>query len=195
MENNYANETTLFFQNSSIITSSVETGIQIYSGSVNINKSISTDGLCEIYANEVNAIDCNSSALYINGQTAESKKQLSYLEATKGIDELLYDVQDTMPEDAVSTTETDMIYFTTHNISDFITANSISIYLDKIISDENCVLYSRNGDINISGSEINYNGIIYAPNGIVTISANDVCISGTIIAKKVIVYGNDVTFK
>ena len=100
-----------------------------------------------------------------------------------------------MPEDAVSTTETDMIYFTTHNISDFITANSISIYLDKIISDENCVLYSRNGDINISGSEINYNGIIYAPNGIVTISANDVCISGTIIAKKVIVYGNDVTFK
>ena len=138
---------------------------------------------------------CNSSALYINGQTAESKKQLSYLEATKGIDELLYDVQDTMPEDAVSTTETDMIYFTTHNISDFITANSISIYLDKIISDENCVLYSRNGDINISGSEINYNGIIYAPNGIVTISANDVCISGTIIAKKVIVYGNDVTFK
>ena len=62
-------------------------------------------------------------------------------------------------------------------------------------ADENCVLYSRNGDINISGSEINYNGIIYAPNGIVTISANDVCISGTIIAKKVIVYGNDVTFK
>ncbi|HHX56340.1 MAG TPA: hypothetical protein GX705_08340 [Clostridiales bacterium] len=195
LENIDTGESILIFEKSSIITSSVETGLQIYAGSVNINKSISTDGLCEIYANEVNTINCNTKSFSVNGQLAESHKELYYLEATEGIDEFLHNVQDILPEDAVSLVDTDMIYYTTQKISDFVTANSIAIYLDKINSDENCVLYSRNGNINISGSEVNYNGIIYAPNGTVTISANDVRISGTIIAKKVIVYGTNVTFE
>lgn len=66
------------------------------------------------------------------------------------------------------------------NVSKIFTNNDI--YFLEVVSDKIVI-------------NDNYNGIIYAPNGIVTISANDVCISGTIIAKKVIVYGNDVTFK
>lgn len=44
------------------------------------------------------------------------------------------------------------------------------------------VLYSENGDINISGSDIVINGIIAAPNGTVRFSANNVTINGRIYA-------------
>jgi len=44
------------------------------------------------------------------------------------------------------------------------------------------VLYSENGDINISGSDIVINGILVAPNGTVRINANNVTINGRIYA-------------
>lgn len=44
--------------------------------------------------------------------------------------------------------------------------------------DSNILLYSQDGDIKISGNDININGIIYAPNGKVELSTNKFTLNG-----------------
>ena len=47
------------------------------------------------------------------------------------------------------------------------------------------VLYSRNGDITINGTNIDVNGILYAPNGKVVFNSNEANINGRIFADKI----------
>ncbi len=51
---------------------------------------------------------------------------------------------------------------------------SISIYLERLKSAENAIIDSRNGNVNISCSEIDFDEVIYAPNETVTLSANNI---------------------
>lgn len=183
------------FEKSSIVTSNTEIGIQIYADTINATKMISAEGLCDLYANKVNITDYNASTLCVNNQYVGSVQELNYSDCSAGIVELSSEIPDVLPVDAVSYDSLDMIYYTTNKITDFITGNSISIYLEKLESEENTILYSRNGNINISCSEIDFDGVIYAPNGTVTLSANNINIKGTIIAEKVIIYGNSVNFE
>ncbi len=183
------------FEKSSIVTSDTEIGIQIYADTIDANKMIFTEGLCDLYANKVNITDYNASTLCVNSQYVGSVQDLNYSDYSDGIAELSSKIPDTLPVDAVSYDSVDMIYYTTNKITDFITDKSISIYLERLKSAENAIIYSRNGNVNISCSEIDFDGVIYAPNGTVTLSANNINIKVTIIAEKVIIYGNSVTFE
>ena len=60
----------------------------------------------------------------------------------------------------------------TYNVNDFISTGRV-------------VLYSRNGNIKINGTNINMNGIIYAPNGTVSFNSNIANINGRIFADKI----------
>ncbi|MBO4650685.1 MAG: cellulose binding domain-containing protein [Clostridiales bacterium] len=61
----------------------------------------------------------------------------------------------------------------------------ITYNVDSISGDGRVVLFSRNGNITINGSQITLNGLIYAPNGSVDIFAYDTTINGRIVANSV----------
>lgn len=83
-------------------------------------------------------------------------------------------------------------------ISNIIVAEkNIDINSTDILSD-NSIIYSKNGNININASNVEYKGIIYAPNGTVSINGSKVKLIGAIIADKANIsagifegYGND----
>nr|MCR5235239.1 cellulose binding domain-containing protein [Lachnospiraceae bacterium] len=52
------------------------------------------------------------------------------------------------------------------------------------------LIVSENGDINISGSDINLNAVLYAPNGTVNINTSSLNLSGRIIAKNIHMSGS-----
>lgn len=82
------------------------------------------------------------------------------------------------------------IFMNTFLISD----SSININTSNLLASEKdnfSILYSRNGDINIDASNINFNGIIYAPNGTVNIKSANTNINGLIIANKIILNSNN----
>ena len=60
----------------------------------------------------------------------------------------------------------------TYNVNDFISTGRV-------------VLYSRNGNITINGTNIDMNGIMYAPNGTVAFNSNIANINGRIFADKI----------
>ena len=60
----------------------------------------------------------------------------------------------------------------TYNVNDFISAGRV-------------VLYSKNGNITINGTNIDMNGIMYAPNGTVAFNSNIANINGRIFADKI----------
>ena len=60
----------------------------------------------------------------------------------------------------------------TYNVNDFKSSGRV-------------VLYSRNGNITINGSNIDVNGILYAPNGTVSFNSNISNINGRIFADKI----------
>ena len=64
---------------------------------------------------------------------------------------------------------------------------------ETLVSQENeeVLLYSANGDIQVSAQDIEINGIIYAPNGTVQIGGTNVKINGMIIAKKIQIGANN----
>lgn len=70
-------------------------------------------------------------------------------------------------------------------LSDVIVAEGDVVTNSTVLTSSDTIIYSENGDISISASEINYEGIIYAPNGRVTINASSVNFVGKIIAKEV----------
>ena len=65
-----------------------------------------------------------------------------------------------------------------------IAENDINIYSTNLKSDESTIIYSKNGDINIGVSHMNFNGIIYAPNGNVNINASAAEIRGAIVCDR-----------
>ena len=64
---------------------------------------------------------------------------------------------------------------------------------ETFVSPENeeVLLYSANGDIQVSAQNVEINGIIYAPNGTVQIGGTNVKINGMIIAKKIQIGANN----
>ena len=67
----------------------------------------------------------------------------------------------------------------------------ISLYADTVSSENNTILYSKNGDIKVNSLRFKFNGIIYAPNGTVYVNCHDTDIIGTVIAKKIVIEGNN----
>lgn len=57
--------------------------------------------------------------------------------------------------------------------------------MNDFISTGRVVLYSRNGNITINGTNIDMNGIMYAPNGTVAFNSNIANINGRIFADKI----------
>lgn len=73
------------------------------------------------------------------------------------------------------------------NVKNIIIAeNDINIYSTKLLSEENTIIYSKNGNINIGVDRMDFNGIIYAPNGNVTINASEANMTGTLICNKLV---------
>ena len=73
----------------------------------------------------------------------------------------------------------------THFVGDcfFLAEDSIQYSVDSLNKDGGrVVLYSENGDISISGSDIVINGILAAPNGTVRINADNITLNGRIYA-------------
>lgn len=71
--------------------------------------------------------------------------------------------------------------------------NDITINTRELASEEYTIIYSKNGDIVINISDMNFKGILYAPNGTVTINGTNINIDGTVVAKEVNLYVD--TFK
>lgn len=61
-----------------------------------------------------------------------------------------------------------------------------------ILKFENVIIYSKKGNITISGEKSTLSGIIYAPHGSVNINSSDIDIQGKIIASKVSVKGMNI---
>lgn len=73
----------------------------------------------------------------------------------------------------------------------YIIADGDIVYnVDKFVSNGRVVLYSRNGNIIINGSDIDFNGIIYAPNGYVQFNTNEVDINGRVFADNIFFSGS-----
>ena len=64
--------------------------------------------------------------------------------------------------------------------------SDIKINAARIRAKDNTILYSEEGNITISSSDINVKGIIYATNGIVTINAANFSFDGVIYAKEML---------
>lgn len=87
---------------------------------------------------------------------------------------------------AVKTTGNVEISGTTFDGDCYIIADGdITYNVNDFISTGRVVLYSRNGNIKINGTNINMNGIIYAPNGTVSFNSNIANINGRIFADKI----------
>ena len=87
---------------------------------------------------------------------------------------------------AVKTTGNVEISGTTFDGNCYIIADGdITYNVNDFISTGRVVLYSRNGNIKINGTNINMNGIIYAPNGTVAFNSNIADINGRIFADKI----------
>jgi cytoskeletal protein CcmA (bactofilin family) len=59
-------------------------------------------------------------------------------------------------------------------------------------SDDAVCFYSRNGNIQINGSDIRLDGVLYAPNGMIQINASNVVINGRIIANTIQINGSNI---
>ncbi len=167
-------------------------GMELHAGTLNVEKTISCEGVCEWNCGDIHAELRNINELYINHQLVESEMTADYAAASAGIDAVFEGAENVLPEDAVSFGSMDMIYYTDQNVTDFITDNTIAVYVGSINSDENTLFYSAAGDITLSASDISFDGVIYAPNGTVTLSAETINFHGTIVAKNVVIRGGTV---
>ncbi len=181
------------YQYSNLIASDTGASVQIYAGQIHADKYISSMGTCQLNSDTLEADEFNAETVLFNYNQIESELFADYQEASEGIEAVFADTENVMPEDAVGFESCDMIYYSEQNLTDFISDHNIEVYLDKVTSEDDCKLYSRNGNITLSGSNINFSGIIYAPEGTVILSAENIHVHGTIIAKNVIIYGNVVT--
>lgn len=87
---------------------------------------------------------------------------------------------------AVKTTGNVEISGTTFDGNCYIIADGdITYNVNDFISTGRVVLYSRNGNITINGTNIDMNGIMYAPNGTVAFNSNIANINGRIFADKI----------
>lgn len=87
---------------------------------------------------------------------------------------------------AVKTTGNVEISGTTFDGDCYIIADGdITYNVNNFISTGRVVLYSRSGNIEINGTNIDMNGIIYAPNGTVAFNSNIANINGRIFADKI----------
>ncbi|MFR7868006.1 VWA domain-containing protein [Ruminococcus bicirculans (ex Wegman et al. 2014)] len=87
---------------------------------------------------------------------------------------------------AVKTTGKVEISGTTFDGNCYIIADGdITYNVNDFISTGRVVLYSRNGNITINGTNIDINGIMYAPNGTVAFNSNIANINGRIFADKI----------
>lgn len=54
-------------------------------------------------------------------------------------------------------------------------------------------IYSKNGDIQINGSNIRIDGVLYAPNGFIQINGSNIVVNGRVIGKEVQLNGSSIT--
>ncbi|MGN0633697.1 MAG: VWA domain-containing protein, partial [Oscillospiraceae bacterium] len=102
-------------------------------------------------------------------------------------DEDVVRIQDkNVMDGAVKTTGKAEISGTTFDGNCYIIADGdITYNVNDFISTGRVVLYSRNGNITINGTNIDMNGIMYAPNGTVAFNSNIANINGRIFADKI----------
>lgn len=180
----------------SVITGNSDIGMQVYAEDIKVQRAISAEGKCELYTNgDVDLPDNNISLLYVNGQLKDSTHEVGYQEMADGIHDMFAGKGDSLPDNVMSCEKTDMVCYLEDRLSDFVTDNNIVLSVPELASDENCTLYSRNGNISIYASDVDFHGMIYAPNGTVTIYADRVKIKGGIIADKLIISGRSVSFE
>ncbi|MCM1508445.1 MAG: VWA domain-containing protein [Ruminococcus flavefaciens] len=87
---------------------------------------------------------------------------------------------------AIKTAGNVEIYGTTFDGNCYIIADEdITYNVNNFISTGRVVIYSRNGNITINGSNIDINGILYAPKGTVAFNSNIANINGRIFADKI----------
>lgn len=87
---------------------------------------------------------------------------------------------------AIKTTGNVEIYGTTFDGNCYIIADEdITYNVNNFISTGKVVIYSRNGNITINGSNIDINGILYAPKGTIAFNSNIANINGRIFADKI----------
>jgi hypothetical protein len=89
------------------------------------------------------------------------------------------------------------VMFSGSNISGqgtILASGSIQFNGSSIVNspDDAVCFYSKNGNIQINGSNIELDGIVYAPNGMVQINASNVVIHGRIIADRVQLNGSNI---
>lgn len=71
------------------------------------------------------------------------------------------------------------------SLNSYIGAVSDLTVSDGNLNANNAVIYSKFGDINLSGSQVSVSGLIYAPLGTVTINADNFNLNGIILAQKI----------
>jgi len=67
----------------------------------------------------------------------------------------------------------------------------IKINVDSFKSNVNVILYSEQGNISLSGSNLDFAGVMYAPRGNVTLSANVATVNGRIVCKNFVYEGSE----
>lgn len=98
--------------------------------------------------------------------------------------------EDTTVFDGTICSEKDITFAGTNfSGSGYVIANAnitCNINQGSTYNDGKVVMYAKEGDITLNGSEIALNGILYAPNGTVSVNANVFRLSGRIIAKNIV---------
>jgi len=67
-----------------------------------------------------------------------------------------------------------------------IATGDITLQLNKLKSTGNILLYSKNGNINIQGNEVQMDGILYAPKGAIYFGINNVDLNGRMISNSLL---------
>ena len=182
----------------SAIAANSDLSMRINAGSIKFENAVFTEGKLDFYSNNevvMNSNDNNIASLFKNAQQLESEYAVTYEEIREDIEILFADEQDVLPSRAVNHGDRDAIYYIPEQLTDFVTDNNIMICTQDLRTVDDCIIYSKNGDISLYTSNVYYDGIIYAPNGTVTINANNIIISGTIIADRILINGQNVVFE
>lgn len=185
------------FEEISVIASNKEIGMQINGADVKIEKAVLSDGTINCYTSkdvEISNRYNHINALYQNGIKKQTTHEISYDDIREGVEAYFAGQRDELPKGANSHGTTESFYNITTPISNIVTDHSIVISTQKFSTVHDCVVYSREGDVFVYLSEMDYDGIIYAPNGTVIINGSDIKIHGTIIADKIVINGARVVF-
>ena len=182
----------------SVIVKNQDTGIRMSAENIGFENAVFAEGKCEFFSNnnvKMNSENNNIGALYRNSQLLESDYSVKYSEIEAEVQALFSDVTNVAPASAIAQGSMYLICYLPNRLSDFVINDNIMICTSEIKTEKDCLLYSRNGNISLYTSDMDFEGVIYAPNGTVTINSNNITIKGTIIADKVIINGQNISFK